>query len=157
MNFRDSLNEEQYAAVSAPDGPSLVIAAAGTGKTRTLVYRVAWLIEQGVDPNHILLLTFTNKAAREMLDRAHALTGGAVSGMLGGTFHHLANRLLRQHAREIGFGHDYTILDSDDAKKLMKSCTDELDLADEHFPKPQVLLSLYGLASGSQKDRKSVV
>ena len=151
MNFRDSLNEEQYAAVSAPDGPSLVIAAAGTGKTRTLVYRVAWLIEQGVDPNHILLLTFTNKAAREMLDRAHALTGGAVSGMLGGTFHHLANRLLRQHAREIGFGHDYTILDSDDAKKLMKSCTDELDLADEHFPKPQVLLSLYGLASGSQK------
>lgn len=151
MNFRNSLNEEQYAAVSAPDGPSLVIAAAGTGKTRTLVYRVAWLIEQGVDPNRILLLTFTNKAAREMLDRAHALTGGAVSGLLGGTFHHLANRLLRQHAREIGFGHDYTILDSDDAKKLMKSCIDELALKEEHFPKPQVLLSLYGLASGSQK------
>jgi DNA helicase-2/ATP-dependent DNA helicase PcrA len=151
MNFREELNEEQYAAVTAPDGPSLVIAAAGTGKTRTLVYRVAWLIEQGVDPNRILLLTFTNKAAREMLDRAHALTGGAVSGLLGGTFHHLANRLLRQHCREIGFGHDYTILDSDDAKKLMKSCIDELEIDDKHFPKPQVLLSLYGLASGSQK------
>ncbi|MGE4490061.1 MAG: ATP-dependent helicase [Kiritimatiellales bacterium] len=151
MNFRDELNEEQYAAVSAPDGPALVIAAAGTGKTRTLVYRVAWLIEQGVDPNRILLLTFTNKAAREMLDRAQTLTGGAVSGLLGGTFHHLANRLLRQHAREIGFGSDYTILDSDDAKKLMKACTDELELTDKHFPKPQVLLSLYGLASGSQK------
>ena len=152
MNFREELNEEQYAAVTAPDGPSLVIAAAGTGKTRTLVYRVAWLVEQGVDPNRILLLTFTNKAAREMLDRAHDLTGGGVSGMLGGTFHHLANRLLRQHAREIGFGNDYTILDSDDAKKLMKSCVDELELDEnEHFPKPQVLLSLYGLASGSQK------
>jgi len=151
MNFSKELNEEQYAAVSAPDGPSLVIAAAGTGKTRTLVYRVAWLVEQGVDPNRILLLTFTNKAAREMLDRAHALTGGAVSGLLGGTFHHLANRLLRQHAREIGFGNDYTILDSDDAKKLLKSCIDELALEKEHFPKPQVLLSLYGLASGSQK------
>jgi DNA helicase-2/ATP-dependent DNA helicase PcrA len=151
MNFREELNEEQYAAVSAPDGPSLVIAAAGTGKTRTLVYRVAWLIAQGVDPNRILLLTFTNKAAREMLERAHTLTGGAVSGLLGGTFHHLANRLLRQHCREIGFGHDYTILDSDDAKKLMKSCIDELEIEDKHFPKPQVLLSLYGLASGSQK------
>jgi DNA helicase-2/ATP-dependent DNA helicase PcrA len=151
MNFREELNEEQYAAVTAPDGPSLVIAAAGTGKTRTLVYRVAWLVQQGVDPNRILLLTFTNKAAREMLDRAHDLTGGGVSGMLGGTFHHLANRLLRQHAREIGFGNDYTILDADDAKKLMKSCIDELELDDKHFPKPQVLLSLYGLASGSQK------
>jgi DNA helicase-2/ATP-dependent DNA helicase PcrA len=151
MNFREELNEEQYAAVTAPDGPSLVIAAAGTGKTRTLVYRVAWLVEQGVDPNRILLLTFTNKAAREMLDRAQALTGGAVSGLLGGTFHHLANRLLRRHAREVGFGNDYTILDQDDAKKLVKSCTDELDLTDKHFPKPQVLLSLYGLASGSQK------
>jgi len=151
MNFREELNDEQLAAVTAPDGPSLVIAAAGTGKTRTLVYRVAWLVEQGVDPNRILLLTFTNKAAREMLDRAHALTGGAVSGLLGGTFHHLANRLLRQHAREIGFQNDYTILDADDAKKLMKSCIDELEIEDKHFPKPQVLLSLYGLASGSQK------
>lgn len=152
MNFREELNEEQYAAVTAPDGPSLVIAAAGTGKTRTLVYRVAWLIEQGVDPNRILLLTFTNKAAREMLERAHALTGGAVSGLLGGTFHHLANRLLRQHAREVGFGHDFTILDADDAKKLIKACVTELDLDEvENFPKPQVLLSLYGLASGSQK------
>ncbi len=151
MDFRAELNEEQYAAVTAPDGPSLVIAAAGTGKTRTLVYRVAWLIEQGVDPNRILLLTFTNKAAREMLDRAQTLTGGAVSGLLGGTFHHLANRLLRRHAHEIGFGSDYTILDQDDAKKLVKSCTDELELKDKHFPKPQVLLSLFGLASGSQK------
>lgn len=151
MNFKDELNEAQYAAVTAPDGPALVIAAAGTGKTRTLVYRVAWLIEQGVDPNRILLLTFTNKAAREMLDRAQALTGGAVSGLLGGTFHHLANRLLRRHAHEIGFGSDYTILDQDDAKKLVKSCADELELKDKHFPKPQVLLSLFGLASGSQK------
>jgi len=85
MNFKDALNEEQFAAVTAPDGPALVIAAAGTGKTRTLVYRVAWLLDQGVDPNRILLLTFTNKAAKEMLERARALTGDAVSGLLGGT------------------------------------------------------------------------
>ncbi|MFA5688862.1 MAG: ATP-dependent helicase [Kiritimatiellales bacterium] len=156
FDFSGELNEEQYAAVSAPDGPALVIAAAGTGKTRTLVYRVAWLIQQGVDPNRILLLTFTNKAAREMLDRAEALTGGAVSGILGGTFHHLANRILRQYAPQIGFGNDYTILDQDDAKKLVKNCIDDLDLADKHFPKPQVLLSLFGLASGSQKPLEDV-
>jgi len=101
MNFREELNEEQFAAVTAPDRPSLVIAAAGTGKTRTLVYRVAWLIEQGVDPNRILLLTFTNKAAREMLERAHELTGGAVSGLLGGTFHHLANRFWPLHGLNV--------------------------------------------------------
>jgi DNA helicase-2/ATP-dependent DNA helicase PcrA len=152
MNFRAELNEEQYAAVTAPDGPSLVIAAAGTGKTRTLVYRVAWLVNQGVDPKRIQLLTFTNKAAKEMLIRARDLSSKQELGdPFGGTFHHFSNYLLRRHAGEIGFGSDYTILDADDAKKLMKSCVDELEIDDEHFPKPQVLLSLYGLASGSQK------
>ncbi len=152
MNFREELNDEQYAAVTAPDGPSLVIAAAGTGKTRTLIYRLAELTKnRGVDHRHVLLLTFTNKAAREMLDRAEKITGSPAGAPFSGTFHHFSNHVLRRHADEIGFGRDYTILDSDDAKKLMKSCVDELELDDEHFPKPQVLLSLYGLASGSQK------
>jgi len=152
MNFKDALNEEQYAAVTAPDGPSLVIAAAGTGKTRTLVYRVAWLLEQGVDPNRILLLTFTNKAAKEMLERARTLTGDAVSGLLGGTFHHLANRLLRRFATHVGFGNDYTILDSDDSKKLLKSCADDLKMDKKSFPKPQVLMSIFSVVNGRGSD-----
>jgi DNA helicase-2/ATP-dependent DNA helicase PcrA len=152
MNFREELNEEQYAAVTAPDGPSLVIAAAGTGKTRTLVYRLAWLAkERDTDPRRVLLLTFTNKAAKEMLSRAERLVGFDVGRPMAGTFHHFCNYFLRYNAHEFDFLSNYTILDSDDAKKLMKSCVDELELDDKHFPKPQVLLSLYGLASGSQK------
>ncbi|HIE10895.1 MAG TPA: ATP-dependent helicase, partial [Kiritimatiellae bacterium] len=109
------LNPEQRAAVTAPDGPILVIAAAGTGKTRTLTHRVAHLVARGVDPARILLLTFTNRAAQEMLERARALVGEAVGGIWGGTFHHLANRILRRYASLIGYGYDYSILDRDDA------------------------------------------
>ena len=88
----DALNPEQRAAVEAPDGPLLVLAAAGTGKTRTLVHRLAWLVERGIPPGRILLLTFTNRAAREMLERAVGLVGSRVSGFWGGTFHHMSNR-----------------------------------------------------------------
>ena len=91
VDFRAELNEEQYRAVTAGEGPLLVLAAAGTGKTRTLVYRVAYLVEQGISPDRILLLTFTNRAANEMLDRATALTGAGIGGLWGGTFHHIAN------------------------------------------------------------------
>ncbi len=145
--FDRELNEEQLRAVQAPDGPVLIIAAAGTGKTRTLTYRVAWLVEQGIDPRRVLLLTFTNKAAREMLERAHGLVGEAVGGLWGGTFHHMANRMLRLHADLIGYGRDYSILDEDDAKRLVKLTIEDLKLPPKLFPKPEVLLSMYGLAS----------
>ncbi len=148
IDFQNELNEEQYAAVSAPPGPVLVIAAAGTGKTRALTYRVAWLVHRGEDPQRILLLTFTNRAAREMLERARGLVGDRVSGLWGGTFHHMANRILRRHAGALGYGVDYTILDQDDSRKLVRSCTQDLGLSDRHFPKPDVLLSLFGLSSG---------
>ncbi len=151
IDFDQALNEEQLAAVQAPDGPVLVIAAAGTGKTRTLVYRVAWLVQRGVHPRNILLLTFTNRAAREMLDRARDLVGDSVSGLWGGTFHHMANRMLRRHANLLGYENDYTILDQDDSKKLVRTCTQELKLGDKHFPKPDVLLSLYGLAASTER------
>ncbi len=144
--FDQELNAEQLAAVQAPDGPVLIIAAAGTGKTRTLTYRVAWLVERGIDPTRILLLTFTNKAAREMLDRAQSLVGEAVGGLWGGTFHHMANRMLRRYATALGYGNDYTILDQDDARSLVRSAADELNLVGKHFPKPDVLLSVFGLA-----------
>jgi len=145
--FDRELNEEQLQAVQAPDGPVLIIAAAGTGKTRTLTYRVAWLVEQGIDPRRVLLLTFTNKAAREMLERAHGLVGEAVGGLWGGTFHHMANRMLRMHADLIGYNRDYSILDEDDSKRLVKLTIEDLKLPAKMFPKPEVLLSLYGLAS----------
>ena len=153
MNFKEELNEEQYAAVTAPDGPALVIAAAGTGKTRTLVYRLAWLVkEHGLDPRHMLLLTFTNKAAREMLERAEQLIGRPFKTSYSGTFHSFANRILRSHAPLIGFGRDFTILDSDDSKKLLRSCADELKMDKKHFPKPQVLQSIFGVISGQMGD-----
>jgi DNA helicase II / ATP-dependent DNA helicase PcrA len=145
--FDQELNEEQLRAVTAPDGPVLIIAAAGTGKTRTLTYRVAWLVEQGIPPGRILLLTFTNKAAREMLERAHGLVGESVGGLWGGTFHHMANRMLRLHADLIGYHRDYSILDDDDAKRLVRLTIEDLKLPPKMFPKPEVLLSLYGLAS----------
>lgn len=156
IDFESELNDEQLAAVTAPDGPVLVIAAAGTGKTRTLVYRVAYLVEQGIDPQRLLLLTFTNRAAREMLERAQELVGGSVSGIWGGTFHHMANRLLRRHGDLLGYGREYTILDQDDAKRLMRDCVRDLKLADKHFPKPDVLLSLSGLASSMARSMEEV-
>ena len=150
MSFDPSqhLNGEQLRAVTAPDGPVLVIAAAGTGKTRTLTHRVAWLVlERNVDPRNILLLTFTNRAAREMLDRAADLVGGDVGGLWGGTFHHSANRMLRRHAPLLGYGQDYSILDEDDSTRLIKACIVELGLKDKKFPKAQVLGSVFGLAA----------
>ena len=94
MNFQEELNEEQYAAVTAPDGAALVVAAAGTGKTRTLIYRLAWLVtEKNVQPWEVLLLTFTNKAAKEMLTRAEDLVQRRFNSGYSGTFHSFANRL----------------------------------------------------------------
>ena len=146
------LNPEQLRAVTAPDGPVLVIAAAGTGKTRTLTHRVAWLVlEKGVDPRNVLLLTFTNRAAREMLERAAHLVGGDVGGLWGGTFHHVANRMLRRHAALLGYGPDYSILDEDDSARLLKACIAELGLKDKKFPKASVLGSVFGLAARSAR------
>lgn len=146
LDPESSLNAEQVAAVRAPDGPVLVIAAAGTGKTRTLTWRVAWLVERGIDPSGILLLTFTNRAAREMMDRARTLVGDPVGGVWGGTFHHVANRILRRHARAIGFDNNFTILDEDDTLSLLRACISELGLREKHFPKADVLRSLFSLA-----------
>src|SRR5437667_11648236 len=98
IDYASELNPQQHAAVTAPPGPALVIAGAGSGKTRTLTYRVAFLMEQGVPAERILLLTFTNKAAKEMLRRVGDLIHSDISGMWGGTFHHMANRGLRRHA-----------------------------------------------------------
>lgn len=160
VNFSAELNDEQLAAVQAPDGPVLVIAAAGTGKTRTLIYRVAWLVqEKKVRGENILLLTFTNKAAKEMMERARLNVGAEnLLGMWGGTFHHVANRILRQHAALVGYRNDFSILDSDDQKTLCKTLYEELGLkGNDQFPKPQVLLSLFSLAANKDVDPRDLI
>ncbi|MDH7504229.1 MAG: UvrD-helicase domain-containing protein, partial [Verrucomicrobiota bacterium] len=118
IDYAGELNPQQLAAVTALPGPSLVIAGAGAGKTRTLTYRVAYLIEQGIPPRHILLLTFTNKAAHEMMRRVADLLGSEISDLWGGTFHSIGNRILHRHANLIGYPANFTILDREDAKEL---------------------------------------
>src|SRR5215475_954838 len=122
IDYARELNEQQLAAVTAPPGPSLVIAGAGSGKTRTLIYRVAYLLEQGIPPDRILLLTFTNKAAKEMMRRVVELLGQELRELWGGTFHSIGARILRTHADLLGYRRDFTILDRDDSKDLIKAC-----------------------------------
>ncbi|MER3429090.1 MAG: ATP-dependent DNA helicase [Pyrinomonas sp.] len=139
--YREELNEEQFAVVTAPPGPTLVIAGAGSGKTRAITYRVAYLIEQGVAPARIMLATFTNRAAREMLRRVESLTGSDVRRVWGGTFHRIGNLLLRRHASSLGYGANYTILDAEDARDLLSSCVEEagINTRARRFPKPEIL------------------
>src|SRR5499433_559798 len=125
IDYARELNEQQLAAVTAPPGPSLVIAGAGSGKTRTLTYRVAFLLEQGIPPDRILLLTFTNKAAGEMMRRVADLLGQELTSLWGGTFHSIGNRILRQHADRLGYQRDFTILDREDARHLITTCVAE--------------------------------
>src|SRR5580765_5929942 len=125
IDYAGELNEQQHAAVTAPPGPALVIAGAGSGKTRTLIYRVAFLLEQGIPPERILLLTFTNKAAREMMRRVADLLGQELSTLWGGTFHSIGNRVLRRNADLLGFQRDFSILDREDAKHLLSTCIAE--------------------------------
>src|SRR5213595_2211974 len=111
VKYEDELNSEQLDVVMAGEGPLLVIAGAGSGKTRALTYRVSRLIEDGVDPSDILLLTFTNKASREMLSRVEQLVTIDTRRIWGGTFHSVGNRLLRQHVEPLGYSSNFGILD----------------------------------------------
>ncbi len=162
LDYDGDLNPQQLAVVKAAGGPILVIAGAGSGKTRVVTYRVAYLIESGVDPSRILLLTFTNKAAREMLHRVEVLVptaGGAGGRVWGGTFHHIGNRILRRHAPLVGYQPNYSILDRDDAKKLMNSCLSDLKInpRKSRFPKGEVIGSLWGLAVNTRKPIAEIV
>jgi len=140
-----ALNPEQERAVTFGDGPLLVIAGAGTGKTRTLIYRVAHLIERGVAPERILLLTFTRRAAGEMLARAERLVGVAGARVHGGTFHSVGHRLLRQFGTSAGLPADFTIMDQGDAQDLMQLARGALGLGKsaKRFPKKETLHYLY--------------
>jgi DNA helicase-2/ATP-dependent DNA helicase PcrA len=144
-DLASELNPEQAAAATHGDGPLLIIAGAGTGKTRTLVYRVAHLIERGVRPDRILLLTFTRRAAQEMLARAEKLVGANSRKVHGGTFHATAHRLLRRFGPSAGLAKDFTIMDQSDAADLMQLSRSQLGYAQKskRFPKKETLQYVY--------------
>ena len=148
IDYRGELNEAQHEAATTLNGPVLVIAGAGSGKTRTLVYRVARLVESGVNPAQVLLLTFTRKAAEEMLRRAAALVGASCEHVSGGTFHSFANTVLRRNGRAIGLSAGFTILDrgdSEDVVNLLRSRAG-LDKKERRFPRKGAILELFSMA-----------
>ncbi len=141
MNYLDQLNPSQRDAVTYNDGPSLVIAGAGSGKTRVLTYKVAHLLEQGIPAQNILALTFTNKAAREMKERIIQLVGEPTARyLMMGTFHSICSRILRTEAQALGYTHDYTVYDAADSKSLIKALIKEQALDDKTY-KPNVVLA----------------
>ncbi len=151
FDLEGSLNEQQRAVVTAPGGPMLVIAGAGTGKTRTLTWRLARLLHDGVDPGRILLMTFTNRAAREMLHRVELLAPHDAQGIWGGTFHHVANRMLRRDGERLGLSPDFTILDGEDAGDLIAACVVEagVRIGRRRFPGKAVLRAMAGFVANT--------
>jgi ATP-dependent DNA helicase UvrD/PcrA len=152
IDYAAELNEQQLAAVTAPPGPLLVIAGAGSGKTRTLTYRVAYLLENGIDPRNILLLTFTNKAAREMLGRVANLLPVDASGLWGGTFHSIGNRILRRHGTALGYSSGFTIMDREDQKDLIDAVVTSagIDPKEIRFPKGDVLAEIFSFVVNTE-------
>ncbi len=139
IDFLEELNEEQRKAVQTTEGPVMIIAGAGSGKTRVLTYRIAYLLKQGVDPFRVLSLTFTNKAAAEMKERIIQLIGGEARNLWMGTFHSVFARLLRREAGKIGYPSNFSIYDTDDSKSLIKSITKELGLNDSVYKASSLL------------------
>jgi DNA helicase II / ATP-dependent DNA helicase PcrA len=152
IDYAAELNEQQLAAVTAPPGPILVIAGAGSGKTRTLTYRVAYLLENGIDARNILLLTFTNKAAREMLNRVANLLPVDASGLWGGTFHSVGNRILRRHGSALGYSSGFSIMDREDQKDLINTVVagTGIDPKEIRFPKGEVLAEIFSFVVNTE-------
>ncbi len=159
IDYAQELNQEQLDVVLGGDGPCLVLAGAGSGKTRTLTYRVAYLLEHGVDPSSILLLTFTNKASREMLGRVESLLGAGSRGIWGGTFHSIGNRILRAFAEVVGYTSGFSILDQEDARDLIKAILKDLKInpKERRFPSPAVVHDVISYARNVQQSIQEVV
>jgi DNA helicase II / ATP-dependent DNA helicase PcrA len=161
-NYKQELNTEQYNVVTHGEGACLVLAGAGSGKTRTIIYRVMYLLEQGVRPEEILLVTFTNKAAREMMERIVETSRRGVSTTRlpwAGTFHHIAFRILKQYAPLLGYKNNFTILDSDDSRDVMKLCLKQegVDRKARRFPSARVVLSIISFARNSERTIEDVL
>jgi DNA helicase-2/ATP-dependent DNA helicase PcrA len=159
IDYRAALNSQQLAAVTAGEGPSLVIAGAGSGKTRTLVYRVAYLIDSGIDPSNILLLTFTRKSAQEMLARVGDLIGARSQRVCGGTFHSVANLLLRRYGRSIGVEPGFTILDRGDAEDLIALMRAQLGLneKDKRFPRKGTIMEMLSKCENTLRSLDEII
>ncbi len=156
---RDVLNRAQYEAATHGSGPLLVIAGAGSGKTRTLVYRMAHLIEQGTAPESILLLTFTRRAAQEMLWRAGQIAGQTCRNVIGGTFHATANLLLRRHGHYLGFGSGFTIIDRGDAEGIINLIKASLGLsgAGKRFPTKRMIMNIISGAINKSRSIEELI
>lgn len=158
-SYQQDLNDAQYQAVVQTEGPVLVIAGAGSGKTRTLVYRVAHLINSGVDPESILLLTFTRKASQEMLWRAGVILNDSCSRVTGGTFHGVANMLLRRHGSHLGFGPSFTIIDRADAEGIINLLKSSLELSGpkKQFPSKRAVINMISGAVNKARSLEDLV
>lgn len=152
IDYAAELNPQQHEAVTSGPGQALVIAGAGSGKTRTLTYRVAYLLDNGIPPERILLLTFTNKAAREMLERVHELVPIEMNRLWGGTFHSIGNRILRSNAERLGFRKGFSIMDREDQKSMLDAVVagSGIDTTGYRFPKPEVLGDIFSIAENTQ-------
>lgn len=159
VDYGSLLNEAQLKAVSHMEGPHLVIAGAGTGKTRTLVYRVAFLVEQGVDPRSILLLTFTRKAAQEMMQRSSRILDDRCSRVSGGTFHSFGNMVLRKYGRYLGYSPSYTILDRSDAEEILGMLRTDLGLNQlkTQFPRKEALMNTFSQSANTGESISEVL
>lgn len=159
IDYRGELNPQQYAAASAGEGSSLVIAGAGTGKTRTLIYRVAYLVESGVPPERIVLLTFTRRAASEMINRASALLDGRCGLVRGGTFHAYALAMLRIHSNQIGYPQQFTILDAGDAADVIDLLRTNAGLhkAGKRFPRKRSLYNIFSSAASLCQSSEDII
>jgi len=159
INFEEGLNEEQLSIINNIKGPMLVIAGAGSGKTRTITYSVAKLLSSGVRPSEIMLVTFTNKAANEMIERVENLLGKRPKGIWGGTFHSIANRFIRIYAKTLGLKPNYTIMDETDAKALMKLSIEKANVKEieERFPNSRMAKAILSYSVNCNKTIQDVI
>ena len=161
-HIEDALDEEQLDSVVKSSGRSLIVAGPGSGKTRVITYKIAYLVTQGIKPENILLVTFTRAASREMIDRARQASGSDLKGMLAGTFHHVCNYFIRKYSKLVGVNDGFTILDREDSKDLLKQCRtsliDELGKRDAPvLPSAGVLLSMYSYTVNCMVDLEDAV
>lgn len=156
VDYKKSLNESQYEIVKNADGPCIVIAGAGSGKTRVLVYRVCYLLERGIPPSSIMLVTFTNKAANEMIERVKEIVSFYPKGLWAGTFHHTANILLRIYGKSIDIPSNFTILDEEDSVSIIKEIIEKLPNKEE-FPHPGKIKSFLSLSCNTTEPIRDVI
>ncbi|MDD5194822.1 MAG: UvrD-helicase domain-containing protein [Candidatus Omnitrophica bacterium] len=159
IDYREKLNPQQLKAVEGSVGPSLVLAGAGSGKTRVLIYRLAYLLEKGVRPQNVLLVTFTNKAAKEMIHRSELLLKSTLSGLWAGTFHHIGNIILRREGHFLGYSANFTIVDREDSKGLIEDCVEDLGFtkSEKLFPKKDIIANISSLCVNSQREVDEVI